>query len=62
LATFEVADAAFGQRRKTLRQALATWAGSPAEAERILISAGVSPQARGEELDVHAFVSIAKAR
>ena len=62
LATFEVADAAFGQRRKTLRQALANWAGSPAEAERILVSAGISPQARGEELTVHDFVAIAKAR
>lgn len=62
LATFEVADAAFGQRRKTLRQALANWAGSPADAERILLAAGVSPQARGEELDVHAFVSIARAK
>lgn len=62
LATFEVADAAFGQRRKTLRQALATWAGSPAQAESTLIKAGVSPQARGEELDVHQFVAIAKAR
>jgi 16S rRNA (adenine1518-N6/adenine1519-N6)-dimethyltransferase len=61
IATFDVADAAFGQRRKTLRQALATWAGSPAEAERILISAGVSPQSRGEELDVHQFVAIARA-
>ena len=56
------ADAAFGQRRKTLRQALADWAGSPAEAERILIAAGISPQARGEELDVHQFVAIAKAK
>jgi 16S rRNA (adenine1518-N6/adenine1519-N6)-dimethyltransferase len=62
LATFEVADAAFGQRRKTLRQALAVWAGSAADAERILIAAGVSPQARGEELDVHQFVAIAKAK
>ncbi|CAB4628800.1 MAG: 16S rRNA (adenine(1518)-N(6)/adenine(1519)-N(6))-dimethyltransferase RsmA [Actinobacteria bacterium] len=62
LATFEVADAAFGQRRKTLRQALANWAGSPADAERILSAAGVSPQARGEELDVHRFVAIARAR
>jgi 16S rRNA (adenine1518-N6/adenine1519-N6)-dimethyltransferase len=62
LATFEVADAAFGQRRKTLRQALANWAGSPAEAERILVAAGISPQARGEELTVHDFVAIAKAR
>jgi 16S rRNA (adenine1518-N6/adenine1519-N6)-dimethyltransferase len=62
LATFEVADAAFGQRRKTLRQALATWAGSPAQAEATLTKAGVSPQARGEELDVHQFVAIARAR
>lgn len=62
LATFAAADAAFGQRRKTLRQALADWASSPAEAERILISAGISPQARGEELDVHQFVAIAKAK
>lgn len=62
LATFEAADAAFGQRRKTLRQAIATWAGSPAEAERILISAGISPQARGEELTVQQFLAIAKAR
>ena len=62
LATFEVADAAFGQRRKTLRQALATWAGSPADAERALLTAGISPQARGEELDVHQFVAIARAR
>jgi 16S rRNA (adenine1518-N6/adenine1519-N6)-dimethyltransferase len=62
IATFDVADAAFGQRRKTLRQALATWAGSPADAERILISAGVSPQARGEELNVHQFVEIARAK
>jgi 16S rRNA (adenine1518-N6/adenine1519-N6)-dimethyltransferase len=62
LATFEVADAAFGQRRKTLRQALANWAGSPAEAERILTTAGISPQARGEELTVHQFLAIAKAR
>ena len=62
LATFAVADAAFGQRRKTLRQALAVWAGSPSEAERILIAAGISPQARGEELDVHQFVAIARAK
>lgn len=60
--TFEVADAAFGQRRKTLRQALANWAGSPAEAERILLAAGVSPQARGEDLDIFQFVEIARAR
>ena len=60
LATFAVADAAFGQRRKTLRQALANWAGSPAAAEAKLIAAGISPQARGEDLTVQDFVAIAK--
>ncbi|MFM6971755.1 MAG: 16S rRNA (adenine(1518)-N(6)/adenine(1519)-N(6))-dimethyltransferase RsmA [Rhodoluna sp.] len=58
--TFEVADAAFGQRRKTLRQALSDWAGSAAEAEKILIAAKINPQARGEDLDVHEFVKIAR--
>ena len=48
---FRVIDAAFGQRRKTLRAALAGWAGSPAEAERVLRAAGVDPGARGEQLD-----------
>lgn len=62
LATFAVADAAFGHRRKTLRQALAKWAGSPTQAERILVLAGISPQARGEDLSVHQFVEIAKAK
>ena len=62
LAVFEAIDAAFSQRRKTLRQALADWAGSPAEAERILVAAGIEPQKRGEQLDVHDFVKIARAK
>lgn len=62
LATFEAVDAGFSQRRKTLRQALADWAGSPAGAEEILIAAKVSPQARAEELTVHDFLRIAQAR
>lgn len=61
LATWAVIDAAFGQRRKTLRQALSVWAGTPARAEEILTAAGIAPQARGEQLDVHQFVAIAKA-
>ncbi|HEY0640968.1 MAG TPA: 16S rRNA (adenine(1518)-N(6)/adenine(1519)-N(6))-dimethyltransferase RsmA [Pseudonocardiaceae bacterium] len=61
-AVFAVVDAAFAQRRKTLRSALATWAGSPAEAERTLRAAGVDPSARGEQLDVAAFARIAAAR
>ncbi|WP_330228471.1 16S rRNA (adenine(1518)-N(6)/adenine(1519)-N(6))-dimethyltransferase RsmA [Nocardia sp. NBC_00508] len=56
---FAVIDAAFAQRRKTLRAALATWAGSPAEAERRLLAAGISPTARGETLDTAAFVRLA---
>ncbi|WP_040782664.1 16S rRNA (adenine(1518)-N(6)/adenine(1519)-N(6))-dimethyltransferase RsmA [Nocardia pneumoniae] len=56
---FEVIDAAFAQRRKTLRAALAAWAGSPAEAERRLLAAGISPTARGETLDTAAFVRLA---
>lgn len=59
---FAVIDAAFAQRRKMLRSALAGWAGSPAEAERILLSAGVPPTARGETVDVEGFVRIAAAR
>jgi 16S rRNA (adenine1518-N6/adenine1519-N6)-dimethyltransferase len=59
---FAVIDAAFGQRRKTLRAALATWAGSPAEAERVLRAADVDPGARGEALAVTDFARIAAAR
>jgi len=57
--TFDVIDAAFGQRRKTLRQALAVWAGSPAAAEERLVAAGVNPQLRGEQLSIDKFVAIA---
>jgi 16S rRNA (adenine1518-N6/adenine1519-N6)-dimethyltransferase len=59
---FAVIDAAFGQRRKTLRAALATWAGSAAEAERALRAAGVDPGARGETLTVGDFARVAEAR
>ena len=59
---FAVVDAAFAQRRKTLRAALAGWAGSPVAAEQILRDAGVDPQARGESLGVGEFTRIAGAR
>ncbi|MGP3957390.1 16S rRNA (adenine(1518)-N(6)/adenine(1519)-N(6))-dimethyltransferase RsmA [Nonomuraea sp. 3N208] len=59
---FAVVDAAFAQRRKTLRAALASWAGSAAEAENILRAAGVDPSARGEQLDIAAFARIAEVR
>jgi len=57
---FAVVDAAFAQRRKTLRAALAGWAGSAAAAERALRAAGVDPRERGEALDVAAFARIAQ--
>jgi 16S rRNA (adenine1518-N6/adenine1519-N6)-dimethyltransferase len=56
---FAVVDAAFAQRRKTLRAALAQWAGSPAAAEAVLRGAGVDPASRGEQLDVAGFARIA---
>jgi 16S rRNA (adenine1518-N6/adenine1519-N6)-dimethyltransferase len=59
-AVFAVVDAAFGQRRKTLRQALAALAGSPAAAEDALRAAGVDPGARGEAVDVGGFARIAE--
>jgi 16S rRNA (adenine1518-N6/adenine1519-N6)-dimethyltransferase len=59
VATFAVIDAAFAQRRKTLRSALAGWAGSPARAEAALHSAGIDPGLRGEALDIAAFARIA---
>jgi 16S rRNA (adenine1518-N6/adenine1519-N6)-dimethyltransferase len=58
---FAVVDAAFAQRRKTLRAALAPWAGSAAAAERVLGNAGVDSSARGESLDVADFARIALA-
>ena len=59
---FALIDAAFGQRRKTLRAALAGWAGSAPEAERLLRAAGIDPGARGESLSVAGFARLASAR
>jgi 16S rRNA (adenine1518-N6/adenine1519-N6)-dimethyltransferase len=58
-ATFAVVDAAFGMRRKSLRAALARWAGSPAAAEVRLRAAGIDPAARGEQLSVTDFARLA---
>ena len=60
-AVFAVIDAAFAQRRKTLRSALSGWAGSPAYAERVLKKARVDPTARGEVLTVEDYSRIAAA-
>lgn len=58
--TFAVVDAAFAQRRKTLRAALTGWAGSPARAEATLRAAGIDPTLRGERLDITQFAAIAE--
>lgn len=58
---FAVADAAFAQRRKTLRAALTGWAGSAPRAEEALVTADVDPKARGEQLTTADYVRIAES-
>lgn len=57
---FAVVDAAFAQRRKMLRSALAPLAGGSGPAVAALAAAGVDPQARGEALDVAALARVAE--
>jgi len=57
---FRVVDAAFAQRRKTLRQALSGIAGSSAAAQVAIEAAGVDSQARGETLTVQDFARVAE--
>ncbi|MFZ5846916.1 MAG: 16S rRNA (adenine(1518)-N(6)/adenine(1519)-N(6))-dimethyltransferase RsmA [Actinomycetota bacterium] len=57
---FAVIDAAFAQRRKTLRSTLKAMAGSAEAAEAALAHAGVSPMARGESLGVEEFARVAE--
>jgi len=59
---FAAVDAAFAQRRKTLRAALAGWAGSPGAAEGALRAAGIDPGARGEAIGVADFARLAEHR
>jgi 16S rRNA (adenine1518-N6/adenine1519-N6)-dimethyltransferase len=56
---FAVVDAAFAQRRKTLRAALTGWAGGPGRAAEVLAAAGVPSGARGESLTIEQFAAIA---
>ncbi|MEO8328706.1 MAG: 16S rRNA (adenine(1518)-N(6)/adenine(1519)-N(6))-dimethyltransferase RsmA [Candidatus Nanopelagicales bacterium] len=57
---FAVIDAAFAQRRKSLRASLAGWAGSPALAEGCLRAASIDPTLRGERLTVEQFAALAE--
>ncbi|UVI35115.1 16S rRNA (adenine(1518)-N(6)/adenine(1519)-N(6))-dimethyltransferase RsmA [Brevibacterium spongiae] len=56
---FGLVDAAFAQRRKTLRAALSGWAGSPQRSEALLTAAGIDPKTRGEALTVTDFERLA---
>ncbi|MUN54962.1 16S rRNA (adenine(1518)-N(6)/adenine(1519)-N(6))-dimethyltransferase RsmA [Kocuria koreensis] len=58
---FAAIDAAFAQRRKTLRAALAGWAGSSERSGKILEAAGIDPGLRGEKLGIEEFIRIAQA-
>jgi 16S rRNA (adenine1518-N6/adenine1519-N6)-dimethyltransferase len=51
-----VTEAAFGQRRKMLRQSLKTLG---VDAGALLAQAGIEPTARAEEIDVEGFVKLA---
>jgi 16S rRNA (adenine1518-N6/adenine1519-N6)-dimethyltransferase len=59
--TFALVDAAFGQRRKMLRQSLAGVLGGSQAASALLLDAGIAPTQRGEQLTVHDFLAIAHA-
>jgi 16S rRNA (adenine1518-N6/adenine1519-N6)-dimethyltransferase len=58
---FAVVDAAFSQRRKTIRSALARWLPDRTRLDAVLAEAGVDPGARGEVLGIDAFARIAAA-
>ncbi len=58
---FSVVDAAFSQRRKTLRSALSSFLGGSARVDAVLAHAGVNSGLRGEQLDIDAFLAISKA-
>ena len=58
---FAVIEAAFSQRRKTVRSALARWLPDRDRLDRVLAAADVDPGARGEVLGIDAFSRIAAA-
>lgn len=57
---FALVDGAFGQRRKTLRQALSGVTGSTTAAEELCVAAGIDPGARGEQLQLDGFLALAR--
>jgi 16S rRNA (adenine1518-N6/adenine1519-N6)-dimethyltransferase len=58
---FAVIEAAFSQRRKTVRSALARWMPDRARLDSVLEAAGIDPTLRGEMLGIEDFARIAGA-
>ena len=58
---WRVVDVAFGERRKTMRNALRRLGLEPTQADAALAAAGVEPGARPEALDLAAFARVATA-
>lgn len=55
---FDLVDIAFGQRRKTVRNAFLEWAGSGNASAELLLAASIDPSRRGETLTVADFVRL----
>ena len=60
-ALFSIVRAAFGQRRKTLRNSLAELTGAGDAAASLLARAEIDPRARAEQLGLDDFVAVARA-
>jgi 16S rRNA (adenine1518-N6/adenine1519-N6)-dimethyltransferase len=58
---FAVIEAAFSQRRKTVRSALARWMPDRARLDAVFEAAGIDPTLRGEMLGIEDFARIAGA-
>jgi 16S rRNA (adenine1518-N6/adenine1519-N6)-dimethyltransferase len=59
-ALWRLVEAAFAERRKTMRNALRRLGLDPADADGVLAAAGVEPATRPEDLDLAAFAEIAE--
>jgi 16S rRNA (adenine1518-N6/adenine1519-N6)-dimethyltransferase len=55
---FNLIDTAFGQRRKTVRNAFLEWAGSGNASAEMLLAASIDPSRRGETLTIADFVRL----
>jgi 16S rRNA (adenine1518-N6/adenine1519-N6)-dimethyltransferase len=58
---FAVIEAAFSQRRKTIRSALARWMPDRARLDEVLGATGIDPMVRGEMLGITEFAALAGA-